>query len=513
MNNCVWVYGLSRAALGENIYFEKSELHGTVFILTPKSVKIIAYGDNSKIILKDKALRTFKPLILEVGGEYLGKVINPLNKVISTSKINFSLFSWNDLPIKVPNIRPVECKAPNIRARWPVCEPLLTGWAIIDAITPIGRGQRQLILGDRGVGKTQVALTTILNQRQSNNWCQLHAVYEIERLVCIYTAIGLRDTEVNKFEVELIQYDAMWYSIIVKTTSADSLGLQYLSALSSTAHGEFFRDNGMHALVVYDDLLSHAATYRTMSLVMGRSPGREAYPGDIFYLHSRLLERSAKLSKKNLFGSLSSLPIVETYNNDITSYVATNIISITDGQIYLDKKLFLKGIKPAVNLSLSISRVGSKAQPWLLIKATKSLDKLLRQYFMAHRLVGKLGWDLLLDEHKSQYQLGKVAMAVWLQPIKAPMRIEYMILHWLIVTEGLLVTLQSPQHCKALLESSLKLGHFQYIAWAVYYKKAKKDNNFYKFLTWWLREWLYFYNFNQLNSFWGLKLENPELHR
>lgn len=185
----------------------------------------------------------------------------------------------------------------------------------------------------------------------------------MERLICIYTAIGQRDPEVSKFQNELSQYDSMWYSIIVKTTSADPMGLQYLSALSGTAHGEFFRDNGMHALVIYDDLLNHAAIYRTMALVMGRSPGREAYPGDVFYLHSRILERSAKLNKKNLFGSLSSLPIVETFNNDITSYIATNIISITDGQIYLDKKLFLKGIKPAVNLDLSVSRVGSKAQP------------------------------------------------------------------------------------------------------------------------------------------------------
>lgn len=389
----------------------------------------------------------------------------------------------------------------------------MTGWAIVDAIIPMGRGQRQLILGDRGVGKTQIGLTTILNQRQSNNWCQLHALYEVERLVCIYTAIGQRDPEISKFQNELQQYDSFWYSIIIKTTSSDPMGLQYLSALSGTTHGEFFRDNGMHAMVIYDDLLNHASIYRTMSLIMGRSPGREAYPGDVFYLHSRILERSAKLNKKNLFGSLSSLPIVETFNNDITSYIATNIISITDGQIYLDKKLFLKSIKPAVNLDLSVSRVGSKAQPWLLIKAVAGLAKLLREYFSAHKLLTKLGWDLLLEEHKTQYQLGRVAMAVWLQPIKAPARIEYMILNWLIVTNGLLLNSKSPQHIKAFLEYYWKNGKFQFILWMIYFKKAKKDNCFLSFLSWWLKELLFVLNFSEVDNIWLPEWENEILHK
>lgn len=452
------------------------------------------------------------PLTIEVGSSYLGKTINPLNKVLFETNVNVNIFIWEDLPLIKINTRPVEYKAPGIKARWPVCEPLLTGWSIIDAIVPVGRGQRQLILGDRGVGKTQIALTTILNQRQSNNWCQLHAIYEIERLICIYTAIGQRDPEVSKFQNELYQYDSMWYSIIIKTTSADPMGLQYLSALSSTTHGEFFRDNGMHALVIYDDLLNHASIYRTMSLIMGRSPGREAYPGDVFYLHARILERSAKLSKKNLFGSLSALPIVETFNNDITSYIATNIISITDGQIYLDKQLFLKGIKPAVNLDLSVSRVGSKAQPWLLIKSVKGLNKIIREYFAAHKLVTKLGWDLLLDEHKTQYQLGRVAIAVWLQPVKAPMRIEHMIILWLMVTEGMLLSLHSPMYYRALLEVYLKEGNFQYVLWLIYFKKSATDKIFYQFLKWWVKNFCFFYNFTNSKTFWQLILEEKNLH-
>ena len=508
----MWVKGLKKAALGENVYFEGSKIYGTIFILEKKFVKIIAYGNDSQIITHDKVIRTFVPLTIEVGSSYLGTTINPVNQVVYRGP-NSNLFFWNDLPTHKSNIRPVEYKAPGIRARWPVCEPLLTGWAIVDAIIPVGRGQRQLILGDRGVGKTQVSLTTVLNQRQANNWCQLHAPYEVERLICIYTAIGQRDPEISKFQNELQQYDAMWYSIIVKTTSADPMGLQYLSALSGTAHGEFFRDNGMHALVIYDDLLNHAAIYRTMALVMGRSPGREAYPGDVFYLHSRILERSAKLNKKNLFGSLSSLPIVETFNNDITSYIATNIISITDGQIYLDKKLFLKGIKPAVNLDLSVSRVGSKAQPWLLTKAVSGLTKLLREYFAAYKLLTKLGWDLLLDEHKTQYQLGRVAMSVWLQPVKAPMRIEFMIIYWLIVTEGLFLNLKSPLNARALMEVYLKEGNVQFIMWIVYLKKSKKDKLFLNFLKWWVKEFVYFYNFTNINSFWNNKLETENLHK
>ena len=512
-DGCVWVKGLKKAALGENVYFEGSKVYGTVFILEKKFVKIIAYASDSQLIPHDKVVRTFAPFAIEVGAPYLGTTITPINESIYKAKQHATPFFWNDLPIKSLNIRPVEYKAPGIRARWPVCEPLLTGWSIVDAIIPVGRGQRQLILGDRGVGKTQVSLTTILNQRQSNNWCQLHSPSEIERLVCIYTAIGQRDPEISKFQNELEQFDAMWYSIIVKTTSADPMGLQYLSALSGTAHGEFFRDNGMHALVIYDDLLNHAAIYRTMALVMGRSPGREAYPGDVFYLHSRILERSAKLNKKNLFGSLSSLPIVETFNNDITSYIATNIISITDGQIYLDKKLFLKGIKPAVNLDLSVSRVGSKAQPWLLTKAVSGLAKLLREYFAAYKLLTKLGWDLLLDEHKTQYQLGRVAMAVWVQPVKAPMRVEYMIIYWLLVTEGLFLGLKSPLHARGLIEVYLKEGNMQFITWLVYLKKSKSDKLFLSFLKWWVKEFIYFYNFNNIQTFWNIALETESLHK
>jgi len=299
-----------------------------------------------------------------VGKELLGRVVDALGNPIDDKG-----------PLKCTQRSRVNRKAPGIMPRASVDEPMLTGIKAVDSLVPIGRGQRELIIGDRQTGKTAIALDTILNQKRFND-----SADEKKKLYCVYVAIGQKNSTVAQLVQKLIDKDAMKYSIVVSATASDSAPLQYLAPYSGCAIAEYFRDNGMHSLIIYDDLSKQAVAYRQMSLLLRRPPGREAFPGDVFYLHSRLLERAAKLSEKHGGGSLTALPIIETQAGDVSAYIPTNVISITDGQIFLDTELFFKGLRPAINVGLSVSRVGSKAQTKSMKQVTGSMKLDLAQY-------------------------------------------------------------------------------------------------------------------------------------
>lgn len=346
------IYGLDDAMMGELVQFSE-KIMGMVFNLEEDSVGVVIFGtDNPDKDIKegDIVKRTGKIAQVPVGDALVGRVMNPLGKP-----------SDGKGPIKADKFRPLEFIAPNVVARQPVKEPLYTGIKAIDAMTPIGRGQRELIIADRQTGKTAIVIDTIINQKGKG-------VY------CIYVAIGQKVSSIVSVARQLEHYGAMDYTTIVTASSRASASLQYLAPYAGCAIGEELMYSGKHALVIYDDLTKHAQAYRQLSLLLRRPPGREAYPGDIFYLHSRLLERAAKLNDELGGGSLTALPIVETQAGDITSYIPTNVISITDGQIYLDNDLFYAGVRPAINVGLSVSRVGGKAQ----IKAMRQVAAKLR---------------------------------------------------------------------------------------------------------------------------------------
>lgn len=346
------IYGLDDVMMGEIVQFSEKVM-GMVFNLEEDSVGVVIFGtDNPDRDIKegDIVKRTGKIAQVPVGDALVGRVVNPLGKP-----------SDGKGPVKTDRFRPLEFMAPNVVARQPVKEPLYTGLKAIDAMTPIGRGQRELIIADRQTGKTAIALDTIINQKGKG-------VY------CIYVAIGQKVSSIVAVAKQLEHYGAMEYTTIVNASSRASASLQYLAPYAGCAIGEEMMYSGKHALVIYDDLTKHAQAYRQLSLLLRRPPGREAYPGDIFYLHSRLLERAAKLNDDLGGGSLTALPIVETQAGDITSYIPTNVISITDGQIYLENDLFYAGVRPAINVGLSVSRVGGKAQ----IKAMRQVASKLR---------------------------------------------------------------------------------------------------------------------------------------
>jgi F-type H+/Na+-transporting ATPase subunit alpha len=346
------VYGLDNVQAGEMVEFPGA-IRGMALNLENDNVGVVIFGDDRTIKEGDTVKRTGAIVEVPVGRGLLGRVVDGLGNPIDGKG-----------PIDATEYRRVDVKAPGILPRKSVHEPMSTGLKAIDALIPIGRGQRELIIGDRQTGKTAIILDTILNQKP------LHASdNEQEKLYCVYVAVGQKRSTVAQFVKVLEESGAMEYSIVVAATASDPAPMQFLAPFSGCAMGEYFRDNSMHAVIGYDDLSKQAVAYRQMSLLLRRPPGREAYPGDVFYLHSRLLERAAKLNDDNGNGSLTALPVIETQANDVSAYIPTNVISITDGQIFLETDLFYQGIRPAVNVGLSVSRVGSSAQ----VKAMKQV--------------------------------------------------------------------------------------------------------------------------------------------
>jgi F-type H+/Na+-transporting ATPase subunit alpha len=356
-------YGLDKVQAGEMVEFENGT-RGMALNLETDNVGIVIFGSDREIKEGQTVKRTGAIVDVPIGKELLGRVVDALGNPIDGKG-----------PINSAKRARVDVKAPGIIPRKSVNEPMATGLKAIDSMIPIGRGQRELIIGDRQTGKTAIALDTILNQKplnQSND--------ENRKLYCVYVAIGQKRSTVAQFVKVLEEHGALEYSIIVAATASDPAPMQFLAPFSGCAMGEYFRDNGMHAVIIYDDLSKQAVAYRQMSLLLRRPPGREAYPGDVFYLHSRLLERAAKLNKDQGSGSLTALPIIETQANDVSAYIPTNVISITDGQIFLETDLFYQGVRPAVNVGLSVSRVGSAAQTKATKKVAGKIKGELAQY-------------------------------------------------------------------------------------------------------------------------------------
>ncbi|MGE5663111.1 MAG: F0F1 ATP synthase subunit alpha [Deltaproteobacteria bacterium] len=377
------IHGLEKAMAGELLAFP-GDVRGMVLNLEEDNVGVALLGDDQLIKEGDVVRRTGRIVEVPCGDAMVGRVVNSLGQPIDGKG-----------PIETKDFRRIEIKAPGIVKRQPVKEPLQTGLKSIDAMIPIGRGQRELIIGDRQTGKTAVALDTIINQKGTG-------------VICIYVAIGQKRSTVAQVVEKLRQYGAMEYTIVVASTASESAPLNFIAPYSGCTIGEFYRDSGRHALCIYDDLSKHAVSYRQLSLLLRRPPGREAYPGDVFYLHSRLLERAAKLSDKEGGGSLTALPIIETQAGDVSAYIPTNVISITDGQIYLEADLFYSGVRPAVNVGLSVSRVGGNAQ----VKAMKQIAGRLRLELAQYREMAafaQFGSDL---DKATQMQLARGARLV-----------------------------------------------------------------------------------------------------
>jgi F-type H+-transporting ATPase subunit alpha len=357
------VYGLDMVQAGEMVEFENGT-RGMALNLETDNVGIVIFGSDREIKEGQTVKRTGAIVDVPIGKGLLGRVVDALGNPIDGKG-----------PIKAEKRARVDVKAPGIIPRKSVHEPMATGLKAIDALIPIGRGQRELIIGDRQTGKTAIALDTILNQKPLNAQPD-----EKIKLYCVYVAVGQKRSTVAQFVKVLEENGALDYSIIVAATASDPAPMQFLAPFSGCAMGEYFRDNGMHAVIIYDDLSKQAVAYRQMSLLLRRPPGREAYPGDVFYLHSRLLERAAKMNDDYKAGSLTALPVIETQANDVSAYIPTNVISITDGQIFLETDLFYQGIRPAVNVGLSVSRVGSAAQTKAMKKVAGKIKGELAQY-------------------------------------------------------------------------------------------------------------------------------------
>jgi len=357
------VYGLDNVRAGEMVEFPGG-IKGMALNLEADNVGVVILGEDKSIREGDIVRRTGEIVQVPVGKELLGRVVDALGNPIDGKG-----------PLKTKESRLVEVKAPGIIPRKSVHEPMQSGIKAIDALVPVGRGQRELIIGDRQTGKTAVAVDTIINQKNFNG-----SKDEKEHLYCIYVAVGQKRSTVAQLVKELEDQGAMEYSIVVAATASDPAPMQFLAPYTGCAMGEYFRDNGMHSLLVYDDLSKQAVAYRQMSLLLRRPPGREAYPGDVFYIHSRLLERAAKMSDEHGAGSLTALPIIETQAGDVSAYIPTNVISITDGQIFLETDMFFKGIRPAIHVGLSVSRVGSAAQTKAMKQVAGKIKLELAQY-------------------------------------------------------------------------------------------------------------------------------------
>ena len=406
----VTIYGIDNAMYGEIVVFENG-IKGMVQDIRRTEIGCILFGKDTGIKEGTKVTRTGKRAGVPVGEEFLGRIINALGAPIDGKGA-----------IKEADYMPVEQEAPSIADRQSVNEPLQTGILSIDSMFPIGKGQRELIIGDRQTGKTSIALDTIINQRGKD-------------VVCIYVPIGQKASTVAKIVSTLEKNDAMDYTIIVASTASDPAPLQYIAPYAGTSMAEYFMHKGKDVLIVYDDLSKHAVAYRTLSLLLGRSPGREAYPGDVFYLHSRLLERSSKLKDSLGGGSITALPIIETQAGDVSAYIPTNVISITDGQIFLESDLFFSGMRPAVNVGLSVSRVGGAAQTKAMKKATGTVRIDLAQ-FREMEVFTQFSSDL--DENtKEQLTYGKGLMELLKQPLCHPLSMAEQVITLVAATNKL----------------------------------------------------------------------------
>lgn len=432
------VWGMERVESGEMVEFA-SGVKGMALNLEDDLVGVVVFGEDREIHQGDVVKRTRHIMQVPTGMGLLGRVVDGLGIPIDGKG-----------PIKDPIFAPVEKKAPGIIERRSVFQPMQTGIKVIDALTPIGRGQRELIIGDRQTGKTTIAIDAFINQKHTN--IDPHK----PDLVCIYVAIGQKRSTVAQLVKTLENFGAMPYSIVVAATASDPASLQFLAPYTGCAIGEYFRDNNMHALIAYDDLSKHAVAYRQMSLLLRRPPGREAYPGDIFYLHSRLLERAAKMNDSYGGGSLTAFPIVETQAGDISAYVPTNIISITDGQIFLEGELFYKGIRPAVNVGLSVSRVGSAAQTKAMKAVAGSVKLELAQY-EEMRAFSQFSADLDVSTQKLLNR-GNRLVEVLKQPQYSPLTVTDQVVSIFLGVRGYLdtVPLEKVSHFIAEALDALK---------------------------------------------------------
>ena len=415
------IYGLDNVQAGEMVEFADGS-KGMALNLESDNVGVVIFGDDRNIKEGDIVKRTGSIVDVPVGKELLGRVVDGLGNPID----------GKDALDKGLKRNRVEVKAPGIIPRQSVSEPVQTGLKAIDSLIPIGRGQRELIIGDRQTGKTAVAIDTIINQKEINQ-----SGDEKQKLYCIYVAIGQKRSTVAQIVKTLEDAGAMEYTTIVSATASDPAPLQFLAPYTGCTIGEYFRDNGMHALIIYDDLSKQAVAYRQMSLLLRRPPGREAYPGDVFYLHSRLLERAAKLNDENGGGSLTALPIIETQAGDVSAYVPTNVISITDGQIYLEPELFNSGTRPAVNVGVSVSRVGSAAQTRAMRAVAGQLRLELAQY---RELVtfAQFGTDDLDASTRRQLERGQRSVEVLKQGQNVPLPVEQQVVILYALNEGYL---------------------------------------------------------------------------
>ncbi len=438
------VYGLDKVQAGEMVEFTKAGVKGMALNLERDNVGIVIFGSDAEVSEGDEVKRLGEIVDVPVGKGLLGRVVNPLGEPIDGKG-----------PLQdVAEKRRVDVKAPGIIPRRSVHEPVQTGLKAIDTLIPIGRGQRELIIGDRQTGKTAVAIDTILNQKTVNAGKD-----ESAKLYCVYVAIGQKRSTVAQIARTLEENGALDYTIIVSATASEPAPLQFLAPFAGCAMGEWFRDNGMHALIIYDDLSKQAVAYRQMSLLLRRPPGREAYPGDVFYLHSRLLERAAKLNSDFGSGSLTALPIIETQANDVSAYIPTNVISITDGQIFLETDLFYQGIRPAVNVGISVSRVGSSAQ----IKAMKQVAGAIKGELAQYREMAafaKFGSDLDASTQRLLAR-GERLTELLKQPQFAPLAVEEQVCVIYAGTRGYLdkIPASAVQRYEAELLAALKSKH------------------------------------------------------
>ena len=414
----VTVYGIDHAMYGEIVAFENG-VKGMVQDVRQNEIGIILFGRDTGIKEGTKVVRTKKKAGIPVGDAFVGRVINALGEPIDGNG-----------DVKEDDYRPIEQEAPGIIDRQSVDTPMETGILSIDSMFPIGRGQRELIIGDRQTGKTSIATDTIINQRGKD-------------VICIYVAIGQKASTVAKIVNTLKKHDAMDYSIVVSSTASDPASLQYIAPYAGTAMAEYFMHKGKDVLIVYDDLSKHAVAYRAISLLLERSPGREAYPGDVFYLHSRLLERSSHLSDKLGGGSITALPIIETQAGDVSAYIPTNVISITDGQIFLESNLFNAGMRPAVNVGLSVSRVGGAAQTKAMKKASGSIRIDLAQY-REMEVFTQFASDLD-DATKAQLAHGKALMELLKQPLCHPLSLHEQVMTLIMANHGVFDTIETKE--------------------------------------------------------------------
>ncbi|TAK54766.1 MAG: F0F1 ATP synthase subunit alpha [Bacteroidetes bacterium] len=439
------IYGLSKVMASELVEFP-NDIFGMVLNLEEDNVGCVIFGEGAKIREGDTVKRTGRVASMPVGEAMLGRVINPLGQPIDGRG-----------SIKSDKFLPLERKALGVIQRQPVKEPLQTGLKAVDGMIPIGRGQRELIIGDRQTGKTAIAIDTIINQKSTHT--EDAKKRGVKPMYCIYVAIGQKGSTIAQVVAKLEEAGAMEYTTVISATASDPSPMQFIAPYAGATLGEYFRDNGRHALVVYDDLSKHAQAYRQVSLLLRRPPGREAYPGDVFYLHSRLLERASKLNDELGGGSLTALPVIETQAGDVSAYIPTNVISITDGQIYLEPGLFNSGIRPAINVGISVSRVGGNAQ----IKAMKKVAGRLRLDLAQYRELeafAKFGSDL---DKSTQAQLTRGSRLVELlkQGQYQPMPIEKQVASIYFGTNGFLdeIPLEHVQRCMLELLEMMELKH------------------------------------------------------